>query len=343
MFSIAGREVGPGRPPLIIAELGINHNGDPALARAMVDAAARAGAEIIKHQTHIPECEMAEDAKSIQPDNADRSIYDVIASCHLDETQEAELKTYVESRGLIFISTPFSLEAVDRLERFDVPAWKIGSGECNNLPMIRRILETGKPIIMSTGMNDLTAIGRSAALIEASRTPYALLHCTNVYPTPYDQVRLACIGELQQAFPRALVGLSDHTGEIYTSIAAIALGADIIELHFTDHKQRQGPDISASVDEQQLRELIRIAPLIQSSVPGHKGMVAAEESVAHFAFASVVARHAIAAGTCITADMLTVRRPGTGIPAACIDAVPGRYAAVDIAAAHVIQEVMLRA
>ena len=343
IFSIANREVGEGKPPLVIAELGINHNGDLDLARTMVDSAARAGAEIIKHQTHIPESEMAEDAKSIQPDNADQSIYDVIDSCHLDEDDEATLKDYVESRGMIFISTPFSLDAVDRLERFDVPAWKIGSGECNNLPMIRRILRTKKPIILSTGMNDIASIGRSVAEIEAAGVPYALLHCTNIYPTPYNQVRLAAIEQLREAFPKAVVGLSDHTGDIYTSVAALAYGASLFELHYTDHKQRTGPDIPASIDEQQLHELLRVAPLVQQSIPGEKGIVDGEQSVADFAFASVVAAQDIAEGATITADMLTVRRPGTGIPASDIDDVPGRIAAVAIAKGHVIKSEMLLA
>lgn len=342
MFKIGTRLVGSFEKPLVIAELGINHNGDLSLAKEIVDAAARAGAEVVKHQTHIPEEEMAEDAKDIVPDNADCSIFEVISSRSLNESDELELKRYIESKGMIFLSTPFSLAAVDRLEKFGVKAYKIGSGECNNLPLIKKIIQTGKPIVLSTGMNDLRSILASVSLIEKAQVPYAILHCTNVYPSPYETVRLSCLSELQEKFPSAPVGLSDHTGEIYTSVAAIAFGASILELHFIDKKDgRYGPDISASIDEAQLKELIRIAPLIKSSVVGRKGIVEQEKSVANFAFASVVALTNISKGTKLERFMLTVKRPGTGIPASEIDNVIGKIAAQEIKAGYVVKSEMI--
>ena len=151
MIEIAGRKIGEGFPPVVIAEIGINHEGSLSVAKEMVDAAFRAGVEIVKHQTHIVEDEMSGAAKKVVPGNADVSIYEIMERCSLDESEELELKEYVESKGMIFISTPFSRAAADRLQQWNVPAYKIGSGECNNYPLLEHIASFGKPIILSTG------------------------------------------------------------------------------------------------------------------------------------------------------------------------------------------------
>ena len=160
-IEIAGRLVGPEHPPLVIAEVGINHGGDLTTACEMVDAAAEAGAEVVKHQTHVVDDEMSAAARLVVPGNTSESIYDVMASCALDEEDERSLKEHVERRGMTFLSTPFSRAAADRLERLGVDAYKIGSGECNNLPLLRHVAGFGKLVVMSTGMNTIDDIARS--------------------------------------------------------------------------------------------------------------------------------------------------------------------------------------
>ncbi len=210
-INISGRIVGKSFLPLVIVEIGINHRGLLEVAFKMVDAAFKSGAEVIKHQTHIVEDEMTSEAKKVIPGNANESIYDIIERCALNEEDEIKLKNYVESKGMIFISTPFSRLAVDRLERMDVCAYKIGSGECNNYPLIEYIASFGKPIIVSTGMNDIVSVRKTVDILEKYNIQYALLHTTNLYPTPSHLVRLGAMQELQKEFPNAVIGLSDHT------------------------------------------------------------------------------------------------------------------------------------
>ena len=189
-ISIAGRRIGPAYPPLVVAEIGINHEGSLEVAIEMVDAAARAGVEVVKHQTHIVEDEMSGAAKRVIPGNASVSIYEIMQRCALAEDAEKELQKYVESKGMIFISTPFSRAAADRLQRMNVPAYKIGSGECNNYPLLKHVASFGKPIILSTGMNTIDSVRKAVDIFEAARVPYALMHTTNLYPTPPHLVRL---------------------------------------------------------------------------------------------------------------------------------------------------------
>ena len=255
-IEISGRKIGKNYPPLVIAELGINHEGSLKTAFEMVDAAARAGVEVLKHQTHIVEDEMSLEAKKVIPGNSDVSIYEIMERCSLNEKEELELKKYVESKGMIFISTPFSRAAALRLERFNVSAYKIGSGECNNLPLIDLIASFGKPMIVSTGMNTLDSVKKTVEIIQKHNTPFALMHTTNLYPTPYNLVRLGAMQELMDNFPNIPIGLSDHTVSNLACLSAVALGASVLERHFTDHMNRQGPDIICSMDEQETRNLI---------------------------------------------------------------------------------------
>ena len=203
-FKIGNLLIGDDRPPVIIAEIGINHNGSIDEAIDIADSAIKSGAEIIKHQTHIVEDEMSEEAKKVIPGNANISIYEIIKKCALNEKDEKKLMNYVIQRKRIFISTPFSRAAADRLNSFGVPAFKIGSGECNNYHLIKYICKFKKPIILSTGMNSIDSIKPSVKIIKEAKIPLALLHCTNIYPTPAKLVRLDCINQLKEAF---LVGL----------------------------------------------------------------------------------------------------------------------------------------
>jgi sialic acid synthase SpsE len=327
-FEIAGRPVGIAHPPLVIAELGINHGGSLETALEMVDAAKRAGAELIKHQTHVLDDEMSPAAQRVVPGNADVSIYEVMRRAALDERDERALKEYVERSGMIFLSTPFSRAAAERLEGMGVCAYKIGSGECNNTPLLDHVARLGKPVILSTGMNDMASVARAVAVLRARRVPFALLHCTNVYPTPPELVRLGAMTQLAEAFPDAVIGLSDHTTSNHACLGAVALGASIVERHFTDHLGRPGPDIVCSMDEAALAELITGSRLLASMRGGRKGPVAEEAPTIAFAYATVVAIADIAPGARLTRDNVWVKRPGTGgIPAARFEEVLGQRAA----------------
>jgi len=340
---IGRRAVGPAHVPVVIAEIGINHNGSLALAREMVDAAARAGVEIVKHQTHVVEDEMSGAARHVIPGNADISIYDIMARAALSEDDERRLRDYVHEKGMIFMSTPFSRAAADRLARMDVPAYKIGSGECNNYPLLRHIASFGKPVILSTGMNTIDSIRKAVAIFDECGVPVAILHTTNLYPTPPHLVRLGAMMQVASAFPDKVYGLSDHTTDNLACFGAIALGASIVERHFTDRMDREGPDIVCSMDEQRCRELIQGAQTLHLERGGVKGPAAEEQVTMDFAFATVVTIAPIRAGEAFTTRNLWVKRPGTGpMPAERYEDVLGRVARRDLDAdVHISMEDVL--
>ncbi|TQM91858.1 N-acetylneuraminate synthase family protein [Roseinatronobacter monicus] len=324
-ITIAGRKIGPEYPPLVIAEIGINHGGDLAVAKEMVRLAAQSGCEMVKHQTHILADEMTDEAKSIFPPNADVSIWDVMARCALSLEDEAELKRYTESLGVIWISTPFSRAAADYLESLDVPAYKIGSGEADNLPLIRHIARKGKPVILSTGMQTIETLRASVDILDQAGVPYALLECTNLYPSPAEIVSLRGVTELRDAFPRAVVGFSDHSIGPEMALASVALGACILERHYTDTRYRKGPDISCSMDPAELRLLIDRSREIWVAANNPKQRSGPEEDVYRFARGSIVADADLAAGHVIAEQDIWARRPGSGeIAAYEFDAVVGK-------------------
>jgi N-acetylneuraminate synthase len=333
IIEIASRKIGYDFEPLVIGEIGINHGGSLDIAFEMVDAAVDAGLEVVKHQTHIASDEMSSEAKKVIPAHTKESIYEIIDSCALSEKEEIQLKEYVESKGVIFISTPFSRAAADRLVKMDVPAFKIGSGECNNYPLIEHICSFGRPVIMSTGMNNILSVRKSVDIFEKTNTPYALLHCTNIYPTPPHLVRLGAMVELQEAFPNAVVGLSDHTTSNYACFGAVALGASILERHFTDTMDREGPDIVNSMDPHACRALIEGSKVIKQERGGTKEPVPEEQPTIEFAFATVVTIKPIKKGERFTKKNLWVKRPGTGdIPAEEYQQILSKVAAKDLEA-----------
>lgn len=330
-IEIAGRKIGEDYPPLVIAEIGINHNGSLAVAKEMVDAAARAGVEVVKHQTHIVEDEMTDEAKKTIPGNADISIYEIMERCALSENDEHDLKKYVEAKGMIFISTPFSRAAADRLEKFDVPAFKIGSGECNNYPLLEHIAGFGKPVILSTGMNTIESVRKAVNIFDRKKIPLALLHTTNLYPTPTHLVRLGAMQELQKKFPDKVFGLSDHTLNNNACLAATALGASILERHFTDHMGRMGPDIACSMDEENCSVLIQSSAEIAKMRGGSKMPSKEEQVTMDFAFATVRTIQPVKKGEIFTKDNLWVKRPGSGeISAENYEDILGKQANKDI-------------
>ncbi len=307
---IAGRRIGLEQPPLVIAEIGINHEGDLDKAIAMIDAAAGVGCECVKFQSHVIEDEMI--PNNVIPGNARESIWEIMRRCAFSESQERELKQYTEKRGMIFLSTPFSRAAAERLKRLEVAAYKIGSGECNNYPLVKHIASFGKPVILSTGMNDLDSIAKSVALLRDAQVPFALMHCTSIYPTPYQKVRLGALAELTAAFPGVVVGLSDHSLSNYPCYGAVALGARILERHFTADKTWPGPDIEISMDPQELKELLEGSQAIFAAAGGSKTILAEEQPTIDFAYASVVTIKEIQPGEVFSSENLWVKRPGTG-------------------------------
>ena len=312
LLNICGRMVGEGFPPLVIAEIGINHEGSLQTAFELVDAAIASGAEVIKHQTHVVEDEMSVAAKDVIPGNADVSIYEIMERCALSEEDEMKFKKYIEAKGAIFISTPFSRAAADRLESMGVCAYKIGSGECNNYPLIEHIASFDKPMIISTGMNTIESVTKTVRIVEKYNLPYALLHTTNIYPTPSRLVRLGAMQQMQEAFPRAVIGLSDHTTSNLACFAAVALGANILERHFIDSMERTGPDVANSMDSTRLKELITGARDIYAMRGGNKAAVQEEQVTIDFAFATVVTIESIRKREEFTKENIWVKRPGTG-------------------------------
>ena len=311
-FCIGNIVVGDPKKVMVIPEIGINHEGNLNVAKEMVYSAYKAGARLIKHQTHICYDEMSAAAKQVIPGNADVSIYEIMNRCALNEEEELELKRYTEELGLFFLSTPFSRAAANRLEKFGVGAYKIGSGELNNYPLIEHIASFGKPMIVSTGMNDISSIAKTVNILEKNNVSYALMHTTNLYPTKPEWVRLGAMEEMMREFKGIPIGLSDHTLNNNACIAAMAKGAMLVERHYTDHKQRTGPDIVCSMDENELRQLLTAAKEIPLMLGGEKKAIKEEQVTIDFAFATVVTVKHIKKGETLTRDNIWVKRPGTG-------------------------------
>lgn len=324
-ITISDRKIGPDFKPLLIVEIGINHGGSIDTAKNLVYEAFKAGAECIKHQTHIIEDEMTEEAKTIIPPNAEKSIWEIMQECSLTLDEEKDLKSYAESLGLIYISTPFSRKAADFLNEIDVPAFKIGSGECDNLPLIRHIVSFGKPIIMSTGMQTIESIRESVEILENSGVEYALLECTNLYPSPPEIVSLGGINELKNHFPNAVIGFSDHSIGPHMVLASVAMGASILERHFTDSRYRDGPDISCSMDPSEVRFIVDRSYEIHTALNNKKMRSKSEDDVYLFARGSIVADKDLIKGTVICEKDIWARRPGSGeIPARDFDKIIGK-------------------
>jgi sialic acid synthase SpsE len=331
-FEIQGRRVSADDPPLVIAEVGINHEGQIEKALLLVDAAAAAGAELVKFQCHITEQEMV--PTDMTPGKiSTEKLWDIIKRCELTADEERQVQAHCREKGVIYLSTPFSREAADRLDAMGVPAFKIGSGECNNIPLLKHIASKGKPMILSTGMNDLASVRKSVAAIREFGVPVALTHCTSMYPTPYDKVRLGAIAELRDAFPGVPVGLSDHSLNIWTCLGAVALGAAILEKHFTISRAWPGPDTGISIEPRELKDLIEGSRAIWQARGGGKTRLAEEQPVIDFAYATVVTIAPVKAGEIFNRANTWVKRPGTGpIVAERLDEVLGRKALRDIPA-----------
>ena len=303
---IGERTIGSGHPCLVIAEAGINHNGDARLAAELVDAAAEAGADAIKFQTHFPEHEMLRDGRTAA--YVGESLFDLLSRT-----------------ALIFLSTPFSREAADFLDTIGVPAFKTGSGELTHLPLQQHIARKGRPMIISTGMSTPDEIERAVRTVREAGAPFALMHCTSTYPTPFAHVQLGFLGRLQQTYG-VPVGLSDHTLGSYIAFAAAASGANLFEKHFTMSRSLPGPDQQGSMEPAELADIVRGIRAVEQAGGAIKAIQPGEQEVRDMAHHSVVSIRDIAAGATIGAADVWAKRPGTGIPAAELDQVIGRVA-----------------
>ena len=316
--------------PFIIAEAGINHDGEFEKAIELVGLAIDAGASAIKFQTHITDKEMI--PTDMKPGNiSEESLWDIIDRCVLDNEQEKSLFDYAKEKGILFFSTPFSREGADRLNELGVELYKIGSGECNNLPLLNHVAKFKKPMILSTGMNDISSIRASVETILSHGVPLALLHCTSIYPAPPETMRLGAISHLKDEFPDLEIGLSDHSLGISVALGSIAVGANIVEKHFTKSREWPGPDNPFSIEPKELKNLVDSSKEIWKARGGKKDILDDEKPVIDFAYACVVAIQNINKGEVLSLDNIWVKRPGTGdIFAKDFENVLGKIATVDI-------------
>lgn len=303
---------------LIIAEIAQAHDGSLGMAHAFIDAIANAGADAIKFQTHIASAESTPGEPwrvKFSPQDATR--YDYWKRMEFTEEQWHGLKKHADEQGLKFLSSPFSVKAVDLLTRVGVAAWKVASGEVSSPTMFERMAATGLPILLSTGMSPLGEIDRVVARVKAKELPLTVLQCTSMYPTPPERIGLNMIPFFRERY-HCGVGLSDHSGTIYAGLAAATLGIDVLEVHVTLSREMFGPDVPASVTTAELRQLVEGVRFIEKMManPVGKDAIAQEMVPLRDLFTkSVVARMDLPAGTLLREEHLTVKKPGTGVPA----------------------------
>lgn len=312
---------------LIVAEVAQAHDGSLGTAHAFIDAIANAGADAVKFQTHIAEAEStAGEPWRVKFSPQDRTRYDYWKRMEFTEEQWLGLKKHVDDRGLRFLSSPFSIEAVELLTRVGVAAWKVASGEVSNAPMFERMVATGLPVILSTGMSTLSEIDRAVGRVNNAGLELTVLQCTSIYPTPPDKLGLNLIPFYRKRYG-CKVGLSDHSGTIYAGLAAAALGIDVLEVHLTLSREMFGPDVPASITTQELSQLVEGVRFIETARanPVDKDTLTGELQPMRELFTkSVVARLDLPGGTVLKASHLTVKKPGTGIPANRATEVIGR-------------------
>jgi len=333
-MSLGSRRVGPGEPCLIVAEVAQAHDGSLGLAHAFIDAIAAAGADAVKFQTHIAAAESTPaEPWRVRFSPQDSTRYDYWRRMEFSEAQWRGLKEHAEDRGLFFLSSPFSAEAVELLERLGMVAWKVASGEVSNAPLFERLLATGRPILLSSGMSPLAELDATVARAQAAHVPIAVLQCTTAYPCPPERVGLNLLPFFRERYG-CPVGLSDHSGTIFAGLAAAALGCDVLEVHVTLSREMFGPDVPASVTTGELRQLVdgvRFVERMRAS-PVDKDAAARDVAAMRQLFTkSVVARVDLPAGTVLEAEHLSVKKPGTGIPAERIGSVLGRGLRRDVA------------
>ena len=333
--------VGAGQPCLVVAEVGMAHDGSLGAAHAYVDAVAKTAAGAIKFQTHIAQAESTpSEPFRVKFSHQDATRFDYWQRTAFTETQWHGLAEHARQRGLIFLSSPFSIEAVNLLESMRVPAWKVAAGEIGSLPMLRAMARTGKPVLLSSGMCSWDHLDAAVACVREENAPLAVFQCTTAYPCPPEKLGLNLIAEMRRRY-RCPVGLSDHSGVIFSALAAATLGADLIEVHVTFSPDCFGPDVSSSLTIAELVQLVEGIRHIETALncPIDKNQLAEEMAPLRRTFMkSVVAARDLAAGHRITEEDLATKKPGSGIPASRLHAVVGRILAEDVSVDTLIGE-----
>lgn len=338
---IGGRLVGPGHPCFVIAEAGVNHNGASDAARRLIDIAAAAGADAVKFQTFVADRLVIPGAPKAryqkETTGSSESQLDMLRRLELSKAAHRELFEVCADRGILFLSTPFDEESADFLEEMGVAAFKVSSGELTDLPFMDHIGRKGKPIILSTGMATLDEVQTALdTLVDAGCSEIVLLHCVSCYPAEPADVNLRAMETMAAAFHRP-IGYSDHTLGIEVALASVAMGACVVEKHFTLDRASPGPDHRASLEPAELTALVRgIRTIEQAFGNGVKVPAQAERDIADVARKSVVAATHIPAGTILTRELLAVRRPGTGLRPALRDSLIGRRTAQEIQAGSLV-------
>jgi N-acetylneuraminate synthase len=320
----------PAYPCFVIGEVAQAHDGSLGTAHAYIDAIANAGADAVKFQTHIAAAEStAGEPWRVKFSRQDATRYDYWKRMEFNAEQWRGLAEHAQEHGLVFLSSAFSCEAVALLEGLGISAWKVGAGEITNLPLLERLARTGKPLLLSSGMSTWAELDAAVECARHFAAPVAVLQCTTAYPCPPEKLGLNVIAELRDRY-HCPVGLSDHSGTIYAGLAAVTLGAQLLEVHVAFSRECFGPDVPASVTTAELRQLVAGVRFIETALahPVEKEALAEELEPLRRAFGkSVVARRALAAGTTLKPDDLTVKKPGDGIPAARLPELFGRVLA----------------
>lgn len=328
-FMIERHVIGPDQPCFVIAEAGVNHNGDPELACQLIDAAAQCGADAVKFQTFTPErlaSPTGPKAKyQIETTGSNQSQLDMLRQLALSSESFADLQQHCRSRNIVFLSTPFEEDSIDVLDHLDISAFKVPSGEITNLPFLRHLAAKGRPIILSTGMATLSEVEKAAETLAASRcTELAILHCVSAYPADASECNLRAMQTLATAF-EVPVGFSDHTLGTVVAIASAALGAKVIEKHLTLDRNMQGPDHRASLEPDEFAGMVSDIRAVQSSLgDGIKRPHPREADIARVTRKSIVALCELHVGVTITRDMVGILRPGTGIAPEYFETLVGR-------------------
>lgn len=340
-FRVGRHSIGENHPAFIIAEIAQAHDGSLGFAHSYIDAATRAGASAVKFQTHIAEAESTpQEPWRVKFSSQDESRFTYWKRMEFSHSQWKELKTHCDSNGIVFLSSPFSIEAVDLLEQLGVPAWKIGSGETTNLPLFRRISQTKLPVFLSTGMSQLEEIDEAVKSLRASQLPFALLQCTSLYPTPPEKIGLNVLRFYRERYD-CIVGLSDHSSKVATSLAAASLGAKVIEVHLTLSREMFGPDVSSSLTSAELKDLVDGVRWIENILahPVDKNEMAEELSPMKRLFEkSLVANRNLSAGTKLEREDIAIKKPGTGIPSREIENFIGKTLSRDLQRNEVFQK-----
>jgi N,N'-diacetyllegionaminate synthase len=333
---VGDRVVGPGEPALVVAEIGNNHDGSLRQAERLIDAAAEAGVGAVKFQTHIADAEMLESTPT--PPHFDEPRFAFMQRMQLSLDDHVRLKERADAAGLLFFSSPFSIEAVDLLERVGVELYKVASGEVTNPPLLERIAATRKPALLSSGMSGFDEVSRAAETLGSTGAEVLVLQCTSMYPCPPEEVHLRAMVAMGERLGLPY-GLSDHTPDLWSSVAAVALGASVIEKHFTLSKRLYGPDHHASLEPDDLAHLVSGIRSAEAALGSDRKEHDPALDPVRAAFEkSIVARVDIPAGTVLAAEHLVTKRPGTGMSAVRLGGVLGRSAARHVAAGALLSE-----